>query len=364
MLQNTWYRLTHDKQLRIVYFGGSITDGTGASRMNETSYRALVTDWFRRTWPDAEILEVNAAIGGTGTGYGMFRCERDVLSHHPDLIFMEFADNDWGDTFENVFPRAETIFRKIRRLTPYADTVAVFTSDENVMVDLEKGHDYQSRSAQTAAAHAYGVPTVDPGMAIHAHVLRNGGVYTDFFPDHGHPNDAGYRVMADCITASLEEWFRAVAAEAPSYTARTVIPPISPDVFDDARMVETQDLPNLELHGFRAVAKPTRERFTQYLESTTPGDSFSFQFYGKGLGVYWMNANINGDILVQIDDEEPIRVQSWDHYIRSFHRMQAAMIRTDLDPHKQHRVTITTAEFAPTQQSPDTVVRIGALFLC
>lgn len=364
MLENTLYRLAHDKQLRIVYFGGSITDGTGASKMNETSYRALVTDWFRRTWPDAEILEVNAAIGGTGTGYGMFRCERDVLAHHPDLVFMEFADNDWGDTYDHVFPQAETIFRKIRRITPYADTVALFTTEERIMIDAEHGREYVSRSAQNAAAHAYDVPTIDPGSALHAHVLRNGGVYTDFFPDHGHPNDAGYRVMADCITDLLGDWLREAAEKPLAYTARTMIPPIHPDVCDDARMVDCLELKDLELHGFHSVAAVINHRTVQFLESTCPGDSFSFSFWGKGFGIYWMGGNMNGDVLVQIDDEEPIRVKSWDHYLRSFHRMQAAMVRRDLETNRLHRVTITTAEFTPTVESPDAFVRIGAMFLC
>lgn len=364
MLQNTLYRLTQDRQLRIVYFGGSVTDGTGASNPNKTSYRALVTDWFRRTWPEAEILEVNASIGGTGTGYGMFRCEQDVLAHHPDLVFLAFSDNDWGDTYENVFPQTETIFRKIRRLAPYADIVTVFTTEECIMTDTEQGREYTSRSAQAAASHVYGVPTIDPGVALHAHILRNGGIYTDFLPDHGHPNDAGYRVMADCVISVLADWLHEAGRGSLCRTEHALPAPISDRVCDDAHITECSALDDLSLHGFRVVTARPEERFAQYLESTHPGDRFSFRFRGKGLGIYWMGGNRNGDVFVQIDDEEPIRVRSWDHYVRSFHRMQAAMVRTDLSPDDTHRVTITTAEFTPTEESPDAFVRIGAMFLC
>ena len=32
MLENTLYRLKHDKKLTVGYFGGSITEGAGASK--------------------------------------------------------------------------------------------------------------------------------------------------------------------------------------------------------------------------------------------------------------------------------------------------------------------------------------------
>ena len=72
MLRNTKFKLTHEQKLTIGYFGGSITDGTGASDMEKTSYRALVTKWFSETYPEARISDFNASIGGTGTGTGRF----------------------------------------------------------------------------------------------------------------------------------------------------------------------------------------------------------------------------------------------------------------------------------------------------
>lgn len=44
MLENTLYRLVHDKKCVLGYFGGSITEGAGASSPS-TCYRALVTEW-------------------------------------------------------------------------------------------------------------------------------------------------------------------------------------------------------------------------------------------------------------------------------------------------------------------------------
>ena len=109
MLNNTKHKLIYDKKLTVAYFGGSITAGAGASNESKC-YRALTTAWLKEKYPDAQITEINAAIGGTGTSLGMFRCDRDVLQHKPDLIFMEFAINDEGDDYKNVAAQTETIY--------------------------------------------------------------------------------------------------------------------------------------------------------------------------------------------------------------------------------------------------------------
>ena len=49
MLENTLFRLKHEKKLRIGYFGGSITDGTGSSDADTKSYRSQVTRHLRLT---------------------------------------------------------------------------------------------------------------------------------------------------------------------------------------------------------------------------------------------------------------------------------------------------------------------------
>ena len=49
-LANTYYKLTHDKSLNIVYCGGSITGGYGSSG-TDAYYSALVTNWLKTHYP-------------------------------------------------------------------------------------------------------------------------------------------------------------------------------------------------------------------------------------------------------------------------------------------------------------------------
>lgn len=373
MLNNTLYRLTTEKKLRLGFFGGSITDGTGATDMEKTSYRAVVTDSLRRAYPDAEITSVNAAIGGTGTGYGMFRCDKDLLSREPELIFIEFSSNDWGDSYEKVLPRAEVIFRKIRRTLPTADVVAVFTTYNDIAADIELGHEHEARSAVITAAHHYGFATADPGAALHARILRSGGVFADYIPDTIHPNDAGHLIMGNCIMGLLQGWLEEAGKDGrPTGLAATYgekesckLPaPICPDLLDDAGMISVADLENLVLNGFTLRETERNGKTVRYLEATQPGDSFSFTLRGRCLGFCWGSANINGDVTVKIDGGAPMTVKSWDHWVRSFQKFEAALVTTALDPSAPHKVTVTANAFTPSEVSPDEVVRIEYIFVC
>jgi lysophospholipase L1-like esterase len=82
------------EQLSVVFFGGSLTWGANATDPQRTSWRALMSEWLREKYPKASFAFHDAAIGGTGSKLGMFRLERDVLSRHPDLVFLDFTVND------------------------------------------------------------------------------------------------------------------------------------------------------------------------------------------------------------------------------------------------------------------------------
>lgn len=87
-LKRTYEKLTKDKKLRIVYFGGSITVGFGSTDVEEKSWRALSGKWFREMFPQAEIELIRSAVGESGTYLGVYRLDRDIISLRPDLLNM------------------------------------------------------------------------------------------------------------------------------------------------------------------------------------------------------------------------------------------------------------------------------------
>lgn len=359
MLKNTLYKLANDKNLRIAYFGGSITEGAGASDATKTCYRALVTEYFKNKYPDCDITEIYAAIGGTGTSYGMYRVVPDVIAHSPDLTFVEFAINDYGDNYDNIRCQTETIIRKLLISNPNMDIILLFSTSEEVIEAVERGDEFDSRSAQLTAAHHYNIPTIDHGAALHAAIRKSGRPVTDFIPDTLHPGDLGYRVMTDCIIEKLE---KALAEEVPQALVPHEIPsPDAPKVYDNARLVPVTSLDALNMCGFELKKAPENERFPEYLAARDGGASFSFEFEGEALGFAWVGGYCSNDLSVSIDGGEPITARSWDHALRSFHRMQNAVFAKGL-PTGSHTVTVTV--IGDSREDLSELCGIAGVFLC
>lgn len=164
-LGHTWGKLTRNHRLVIGYFGGSITEGAGASDASRTSWRALTTDWFKRRFPQADISEVNAAIGGTGSELGAFRCHQDLICKKPDLVFVEFAVNDSKSPEAKVVASMEGIVRQIWAEDPEIDIVFVYTTMRGAE-KYSEGEELRSVSYHQRVADHYGIPSINVGKAL------------------------------------------------------------------------------------------------------------------------------------------------------------------------------------------------------
>lgn len=109
-LPNLFARLQAGGPVRIAYLGGSITAAQG--------WRPKTLAWFRAQYPKAEVVEINAAISGTGSDFGACRVRGDVLAQAPDLVFLECRVNGGGG-FEQ--KSVEGIVRQIWKQSPRTD---------------------------------------------------------------------------------------------------------------------------------------------------------------------------------------------------------------------------------------------------
>lgn len=174
MLENTLYKLKIENKLTLGFFGGSITEGAGASDAEKTSWRGAVTEWFRERYPDHEINAIQGAVGGTGCEMGIFRLDRDLLSGKPDLVFIEFSVNDAGTDYNEILTNAETILRKIYLADSHTDIVFIHTMTRGMAENLASGGEYVSRGAYSTVIHRYGIPQIDVGEALRTRVLSSG----------------------------------------------------------------------------------------------------------------------------------------------------------------------------------------------
>ncbi|MBO5198923.1 MAG: SGNH/GDSL hydrolase family protein [Lachnospiraceae bacterium] len=388
MLNNTVYRLKHDKKLTIGYFGGSITEGAGASEPVRT-WRAMTTAWFAEQYPDCEIIPIQAAIGGTGTELGIFRCDRDLASKKPDLVFMEFTINNSGmDTFE-IFANAETILRKIYAANPYAEIVYLHTTSKDRSASIARGEVWTPRAAFSVIMDYYGILQLDIGEVLRAHVIADGGDWTTVLKDSVHPNDMGYAIYTEAIVNLLKRNLKEdgndelLPARIPERLAKVVkdaarlenacealraaqeaslgkmLPEWCGEAASKALREESDETETVP--GFRCVSESLCGRYDNYIEAVTPGAEFTYRFIGSCLGLYVMMAKDSGDLRYCIDGGKEESVRTWDGFCPRFNRAYGIVLPDKLE-YGEHTVQFCVSD-EKAEGSEGTAIRIGAFMV-
>ncbi|MBN1558521.1 MAG: SGNH/GDSL hydrolase family protein [Lentisphaerae bacterium] len=197
-------RAKNGATLDVVYLGGSLTWGANATDPNRTSWRALTGRYLQERYPDACIRNHDAAIGGTGSYLGLFRLERDVLRHDPELVFLEYTVND-GVT-GNSPERAASYETILRTLVSRGIPVEVVLLGVKRLYDPAQPLENAARRAQhLELAAAYGAAVGD----TYPHVRRlvqsgQADLDTVYCFEGTHPDDPGYQLFFEAVRDGFE----------------------------------------------------------------------------------------------------------------------------------------------------------------
>ena len=145
--------------------------------------------------PDPEKLNyVNAGISGTPSLLGITRLEQDVLRHQPDIVFVEFAVNDSGDTIsQGVY---ESLLRKLLTSDSQPAVILLFTV-------LSGGHSCQDHMAMLGRHYDLGMISVKD--AIWPDIEQGHLAWSDYSPDYAHPTTEGHAFVAELIAHYFAE---------------------------------------------------------------------------------------------------------------------------------------------------------------
>lgn len=178
----------------ISYIGGSITQGSTAG--DQLCYAALTTDWFRTTFPNANIIYNRAGIGATGSYIGVHRVDEDVLANNPDLVFVEFSVNDTTEATERNQNSYDSLLRKIWN---YKSAPAIIC----VCMTQEDGTSFQDYHAEIAKS--YDLPIISYKNTILAAIKDGMFVWDTISDDNIHPNIQGHDLLTKIITSYLRD---------------------------------------------------------------------------------------------------------------------------------------------------------------
>lgn len=352
MLDNFLKCLNHKDEVSIVYLGGSITEGAGASSL-ETCWQGLFAQWLDDKFPDSQMKHYNAGVGGTNSELGVFRMEKDVLLHNPDLLFVEFAVNDYGREEIDIIETMEGIVRKSKRYNPFIDIIFVHTVTMKMSQEFyELGKVPISIIAQEKVASYYHIPICNVGRKLLAVMKENKSEPVEYLPDMVHPSDKGYMVYYLELKGFIE---KLIAENMEGYY--DVLEPMSQDKYKTCKMVPASVFPS----DFRVEKLPLCGRFPEYISSDISGSELSLEFFGTGIGCLWMIAKDSGIISYSVDDNEWKDKSSWDSYALRFNRANHVMLEKDLKE-GLHKLTIRVSD-KKDGQSEGNFIRIGAFLI-
>jgi len=310
------------KTVKIAYFGGSITEMDG--------WRRLSREWLQSEYPDCRFQEINAAIGGTGSGLGVFRLGQDALRHGPDLVFVEFAVNDVYTSPETIWENFDGIVRQIWRRDPRTDIVFVYTVASKLMPDYEKGVCARAAGAMERIADFYGIPSICFGPRVAAEfkagrlVMSIGEIETAvpketpqrdkrineelkkrgqmlFSKDGIHPTLFGHGLYLESIKAAWRAW----KGIGPVDHGKRLARPFRSARYDEAKMVPLSESMCKGEWTRLPAGDPNQSRFGhragQIWMAEKPGSRLCFSFKGTECKIYDLLGPDCGQVWITVD---------------------------------------------------------------
>ncbi|WP_166831215.1 SGNH/GDSL hydrolase family protein [Thalassoroseus pseudoceratinae] len=343
-LPNFLQKVAAGETVKVAYLGGSITAAPG--------WRVQSREWLQKTYPEAKFEEIHAAIGGTGSDLGVFRLQRDVLQHQPDLLFVEFAVNDGGASPERIHKAMEGIIRQTWKADANTDICFVYTLTIKMLGDLQAGKMPRAASAMEELADHYGIPSIHFGVEVAKLEAAGDLVFQApkpkdaatkpmvFSTDGVHPHvQTGHRLYVEAIARS---WPKITAASGKA-EPHEIVEPLRRDNWEEAKMVSIQ--PEMlsgdwtKLPADHRLAKRFRRNMPELFQAVEPDATLSFQFEGTAVAVFDVLGPDGGQLSVQLDDAKPVMRNRIDGYC-TYHRMAKLNVGSELKP-GVHTVTIT-----------------------
>lgn len=185
-----------NRTINLVFHGHSVPAGYFKTPEVNTldSYPFQVLRKLKEKYPYAVINVINTSIGGESSESGQKRFEKDVLTHKPDVLFIDYALNDRRvgliesrKAWEKMIKRAKRDGIKIILLTPSPDLGVNISTPDN---ELEQ-HANQIREL----AEEYNIGLAD-SYSRFRQLNANCNCLGEYMSQINHPNEKGHLIIA------------------------------------------------------------------------------------------------------------------------------------------------------------------------
>lgn len=192
-LQQKW---PGNRTINLVFHGHSVPSGYFNTPEVKTfdSYPYIVLQELKRRYPYAVINVITTSIGGENSTQGLRRFKKEVLTHRPDVLFIDYALNDRAIGLEqsrrNIEKMVQAALRKkipVILLTPSADERVDLLQAGNELEQYATMLEKLAAQYKTGLADSYGQ---------FRRIAAEKKPLHDYMAQSNHPNRQGHELIA------------------------------------------------------------------------------------------------------------------------------------------------------------------------
>jgi len=180
----------------------------------------MSVEWLRKQCPGNQIHYVDCAFGGLPPWLMVFRMRRDILAHAPDLVFIEYAVNSYGDRERNWLAE-DGMVQQLLRGPNQPEIVFVYVGAVESLKDKKRTLD-----AVKPVARHYGFHEVDVFAHLQKKIEAGELKWGDAIGDMVHPNRRGHAIYAEAVIDLFKQ-------QIPLADKPTPVPPVPAPFFGD-----------------------------------------------------------------------------------------------------------------------------------
>ena len=281
--------------MNIGFIGGSITaDG-------DRNWPDPVLAWVIGRFPTVLVAAENAAIGATGSDSGCLRVDHEIIERGCQLVFVEYAVNDFDKETSRRARSREGLLRKL--LAAGADVVLVYTFRQEMYAEMMEGRVPASIAEFEALATHYDLGSVWVGLHALTEVRAGRMTWAEWVPDTLHPGPLGSLSYGQAVIGFLDDELRSESVGAQVFE---LPPPLDP--------LNWQSVSALPLTAVQTAGPWMLKRMhgpnhiEQIWETHAPGARLWFEFNGRGLVLIFDYGRKSCEFIYRIDGGEWVPV--------------------------------------------------------
>ncbi len=278
-------------RLTVGFLGGSITSAQTGTRWPEP-----LAAWLADAFPGVRLTVENAAIGATGSDLAAFRAQSEIIARGCDLVFVEYATNDYGEPTDRRTRTREGLLRQLLR-DGRCDVVLVYTYCPEMQPDLFAGIVPSTVAEFEVLADRYRLNAVWMGLHALREVRRGLLTWEEWLPDGLHPEKRGSLSYAQSVMAFMAEALVPSGGAAPAPAA--LPPPSVPGTWEQVRLLPFS---MVAWTGPWSVQRwEGCHGLDRALVCTAPGAGLRLEFAGRGLLLAFDFGKTSGEIRYRLD---------------------------------------------------------------